>query len=84
MADTNLRIKIGMVGSADVNAGLRAIGSAASSLQATLAGIAASVGAVVSLGAAIQQSVKFNAELEQQAVAFKTLNCLILPRSTAS
>lgn len=73
MADTNLRIKIGMVGSADVNAGLRAIGSAASSLQATLAGIAASVGAVVSLGAAIQQSVKFNAELEQQAVAFKTL-----------
>jgi hypothetical protein len=62
-----------MVGSADVNAGLRAIGSAASSLQATLAGIAASVGAVVSLGAAIQQSVKFNAELEQQAVAFKTL-----------
>jgi hypothetical protein len=31
------------------------------------------VGAVVSLGAAIQQSVKFNAELEQQAVAFKTL-----------
>ena len=73
MADTNLRIKIGMVGSADVNAGLRAIGSAASSLQTTLAGIAASVGAVVSLGAAIQQSVKFNAELEQQAVAFKTL-----------
>lgn len=73
MADTNLRIKIGMVGSADVNAGLRAIGSAASSLQATLAGIAASVGAVVSLGAAIQQSVRFNAELEQQAVAFKTL-----------
>jgi hypothetical protein len=73
MADTNLRIKIGMVGSADVNAGLRAIGSAAAGLQATLAGIAASVGAVVSLGAAIQQSVKFNAELEQQAVAFKTL-----------
>jgi hypothetical protein len=31
------------------------------------------VGAVVSLGAVIQQSVKFNAELEQQAVAFKTL-----------
>jgi hypothetical protein len=73
MADTNLRIKIGMVGSADVNAGLRAIGSAAQGLKATLAGIAASVGAVVSLGAAIQQSVKFNAELEQQAVAFKTL-----------
>jgi hypothetical protein len=62
-----------MQGSADVNAGLRAIGSAAAGLQATLAGIAASVGAVVSLGAAIQQSVKFNAELEQQAVAFKTL-----------
>jgi hypothetical protein len=73
MADTNLRIKIGMQGAADVNAGLRAIGSAASSLKATLAGIAASVGGLVSLGAAIQQSVKFNAELEQQAVAFKTL-----------
>ena len=73
MADTNLRIKIGMVGSADVNAGLRAIGSAASSLQATLAGIAASIGGLVSLGAAIQQSVRFNAQLEQQGVAFKTL-----------
>jgi hypothetical protein len=73
MADTNLRIKIGMQGSADVNAGLRAIGTAASSLKATLVGIAASVGGLVSLGAAIQQSVKFNAELEQQGVAFKTL-----------
>lgn len=73
MADTNLRIKIGMQGAADVNAGLRAIGSAASSLKATLVGIAASVGGLVSLGAAIQQSVKFNAELEQQGVAFKTL-----------
>jgi hypothetical protein len=73
MADTNLRIKIGLQGSADVNAGLRAIGSAASSLKATLAGVAASVGGLVSLGAAIQQSVRFNAQLEQQAVAFKTL-----------
>jgi hypothetical protein len=62
-----------MQGSADVNAGLRAIGTAASSLKATLVGIAASVGGLVSLGAAIQQSVKFNAELEQQGVAFKTL-----------
>jgi hypothetical protein len=73
MGDTNLRIKIGMQGSADVNAGLRAIGTAASSLKATLVGIAASVGGLVSLGAAIQQSVKFNAELEQQGVAFKIL-----------
>jgi hypothetical protein len=73
MADTNLRIKIGMQGSADVNAGLRAIGAAASNLKGALAGIAASIGGLVSLGAAIQQSVRFNAQLEQQGVAFKTL-----------
>lgn len=73
MADTNLRIKIGLQGSADVNAGLKAIGAAASSLRGALAGIAAAVGGVMGLNAAIQQSVRFNAQLEQQAVAFKTL-----------
>lgn len=73
MADTNLRIKIGLQGSADVNAGLKAIGAAASSLKGALAGIAAAVGGVMGLNAAIQQSVRFNAQLEQQAVAFKTL-----------
>jgi len=73
MADTNLRIKIGMQGSAEVNAGLKAIGAAASSLKGALAGIAAAVGGVMGLNAAIQQSVRFNAQLEQQAVAFKTL-----------
>ena len=73
MADTNLRIKIGLQGSADVEAGLRSIGAVASKIGASLAGIAGAVGGIVSLGAAIQQSVKFNAELEQQAVAFKTL-----------
>jgi hypothetical protein len=73
MADTNLRIKIGLQGTADVEAGLRSIGAFASRLGASLAGIAGAVGGIVSLGAAIQQSVKFNAELEQQAVAFKTL-----------
>lgn len=73
MADTNLRIKIGLQGSADVNAGLKAIGAAASSLKGALAGIAAAVGGVIGLNAAIQQSVRFNAQLEQQGVAFKTL-----------
>lgn len=73
MADTNLRIKIGMQGSAEVNAGLKAIGAAASNLKGALAGIAAAVGGVMGLNAAIQQSVRFNAQLEQQAVAFKTL-----------
>jgi hypothetical protein len=73
MADTNLRIKIGMQGSAEVNAGLKAIGAAASNLKGALAGIAAAVGGVMGLNAAIQQSVRFNAQLEQQGVAFKTL-----------
>lgn len=73
MADTNLRIKIGLQGSADVNAGLRAIGAVASSLKGALAGIAAAAGGLIGLNAAIQQSVRFNAQLEQQAVAFKTL-----------
>ena len=73
MADTNLRIKIGMQGSAEVNAGLKAIGAAASNLKVALAGIAAAVGGVMGLNAAIQQSVRFNAQLEQQGVAFKTL-----------
>lgn len=73
MADTNLRIKIGLQGTADVNAGLRAIGAAASSLKTTLLGITGAIGGIVGLGAAIQQSVRFNAELERQAVAFKTL-----------
>jgi hypothetical protein len=72
MAD-NIKIKIGLAGATEVSSGLKAIGSAASSLKGTLLGIVGAVGGMAALGAAIQKSVSFNAELEQQGVAFKTL-----------
>lgn len=72
MAD-NLKIRVGLAGVAEVTSGLKSITAAASGIGAALAGIAGAVGGMAALTAAVKKSVSFNAELEQQAVAFKTL-----------
>jgi hypothetical protein len=51
MADTNLRIKIGLTGSAEVASGLKAIGGAASSLKTSLLAIGTALAGAAGLGA---------------------------------
>lgn len=51
MADTNLRIKIGLSGSAEVASGLKAIGGAASSLKTSLLAIGTALAGAAGLGA---------------------------------
>ena len=70
MADTNLRIKIGMDGSAGVSAGLKSIGAAASSLKGMLVGVGAALAGaagLAALGQAAVNTAKLGGELSDLA-----------------
>lgn len=70
MADTNLRIKIGLQGSAEVAAGLKSIGEAASRLKGMLVGVGAAVAGAAglgALGAAAVATAKLGGELSDLA-----------------
>jgi hypothetical protein len=76
MADANFRIKLSVAGVSEVTSGLKAVQSVAASASSMLSSIAALAGVTAGLAgfaAAIKQSVSFNAQLEQQSVAFRTL-----------
>lgn len=76
MADANFRIKLSVAGVSEVTSGIKTIQSIAastSSLFSTLAGLAGVTAGLAGFAAAIKQSVSFNAQLEQQSVAFRTL-----------
>jgi hypothetical protein len=70
MADTNLRIKIGMQGSAEVAAGLRSISDASSKLKGMLAGVGAAIAGaagLAALGQAAVNTAKLGGELSDLA-----------------
>ena len=70
MADTNLRIKIGMVGSAEVSAGLRSIADASSKLKGMLVGVGAAIAGaagLAALGQAAVNTAKLGGELSDLA-----------------
>ena len=70
MADTNLRIKIGMQGSAEVSAGLKSIADASSKLKGMLVGVGAAIAGaagLAALGQAAVNTAKLGGELSDLA-----------------
>jgi hypothetical protein len=70
MADTNLRIKIGLTGSAEVTRGIESIGAAALKLKGLLLGVGAAVAGAAGLGALGQAAIntaKLGGELSDLA-----------------
>lgn len=76
MAEANFKIRLSVDGASQVSASLSAIQGVASrvgGMLTSLAGLAGVTTGLAGMAAAIGKSVSFNAQLEQQAVAFKTL-----------
>lgn len=76
MAEANFKIRLSVGGISEVTSGLQAIQGVAGrigSALTTLAGVAGVTTGLAGMAAAIGKSVSFNGQLEQQAVAFRTL-----------
>lgn len=76
MAEANFKIRLSVGGVSEVTSALGAIQGVASRVagaMTSLAGLAGITTGLAGMAAAIGKSVSFNAQLEQQGVAFKTL-----------
>lgn len=76
MSEANFRIRLSVGGVSEVTSalnGIKGVASSVGSALTSLAGIAGITTGLAGMAAAIGKSVSFNAQLEQQGVAFKTL-----------